>query len=243
MSEYSPQPAEGRPRFAPRLLPTVAMAAAAAVFCALGVWQLDRAGEKRELASAFDRAGAAIELRRLPQDAPRYQRVAARGTYDALHQFLIDNRVHAGQPGVHVLTPLVLADGSAVLVNRGWLPLEPSRRTLPAVAVDGEPRLVSGRIDELPRTPIELPARISGDWPKLMQYPRIEELAALLGRELHSRIVLLDSWEPDGYVREWAAPGVPPARHLAYAVQWFALAALAVVIWIVMSRRRPETQA
>jgi surfeit locus 1 family protein len=230
----------GRRRFAPRLRPTIAMVAGVAVFTALGVWQLDRAEQKRERLAEFERAGSAIELRRLPADAPRFQRVTARGHYDAAHQFLHDNRVHEGVPGVHVLTPLVLSDGAALLVNRGWLALEPARRHLPAVAVGTGPRTVSGLIDDLPRTPIELPARSGSGWPKLVQYPRTQALAALLDRELHPRILLLDSWEPDGYVRDWQPPGAPPARHVGYAVQWFAFAVLAIAIWIVMSRRREE---
>lgn len=230
----------GRRRFAPRPWPTAAMAAAVALFTALGLWQLDRAEEKRARLAEFERAGAAVDLRRLADEAPRFQRVTARGYYDATHQFLHDNRVHEGMPGVHVLTPLVLTDGSAVLVNRGWLPLEPARRTLPAVAVGTEPRQVSGLIDDLPRTPIELAARMGQGWPKLVQYPRLKELSSLLDRDLHPRVLLLDPWEPDGYVRAWRPPGAPPARHVAYAVQWFAFAFAAIAIWIVMSRQRGE---
>jgi cytochrome oxidase assembly protein ShyY1 len=65
------------------------------------------------------------------------------------------------------------------------------------------------------------------------------ELAAALGRDLAPRQVLLDSGVPDGYVREWTVPGTTPDRHLGYAVQWFALAALAGAIWLVLGFRRP----
>jgi surfeit locus 1 family protein len=241
MGEYSPHANSGRRRFAPKLLPTVTTLAAVAAFTALGVWQLGRAAEKRALLDDYRRAGAAVELRRLPSGAPRFQRVTAAGHYDAARQFLHDNRVHDGVPGVDVLTPLVLMDGSAVLVNRGWLPLDLSRRDLPEIAVGGERRGVNGFIDDLPRTPIELPVRTARDWPKLVQYPRMKELETLLGRELHPRVLLLDPSEPDGYVREWQPPGAPPSRHVAYAAQWFAFAAAAVIIWIVMSRPRQES--
>ena len=85
--------------------------------------------------------------RRLAPDAPRYQRVSLRGYYDSAHQFLLDNRSRDSVPGVEVLTPLVLDDGSAVIVNRGWLPFGPTRQDLPSVAVDGAKRNVVGRID------------------------------------------------------------------------------------------------
>jgi surfeit locus 1 family protein len=239
MSEYIPMP-KRVPRFAPRLVPTLLMCVAVAAFVALGRWQLGRAAERRAILEDFAADGPAVELRRLPDDAPRYQRVAARGHYDPERQFLLDNRVYAGRPGVHVLTPLVLNDGSAVIVDRGWLPYGRSRSDLPSIDVGADPRALSGRIDDLPRPPVELESRTPAGWPKVVQYPRMEELAALLDRELHPRLILLDPWEPDGYGRDWAPPGPMPARNLAYAVQWFAFAGVAVAAWIVVTIRRRE---
>ena len=57
-------------------------------------------------------------------------------------------------------------------------------------------------------------------------------------------LVLLDPGEPDGYVRNWSAPGFPPMRHIGYAVQWFALALTLLVIYVVTNlRRNPEVPA
>jgi surfeit locus 1 family protein len=217
---------------------TVAAIAAVLVFSALGNWQLGRAREKRALAADFTRAAPAIEFRALAGDAPRYQRVLARGSYDADRQFLLDNMSHAGRAGVLVLTPLLLADGSAVLVNRGWQSFGATRDALPGVAVTAGPRTVSGRLDDLPHPTIRLDSPQSAGWPRLVQYPRIEELSALLGRELYPRVILLDPDLPDGYVREWSVPGTTSDRHVGYAVQWFAFAALAVAIWIALGVRR-----
>jgi len=238
MREYSPVLNQGRSRYIPRPLATVATLGAVLVFIALGEWQLGRAAEKRALAASFTGAGPALEWRKLPADAPRFQRVTARGHYDPDRQFLLDNVSHAGRPGVQVLTPLVLGDGSAVLVNRGWLPFGATRQDLPAVTVTGESRSVAGHLDELPRPAIELEAAPATGWPRLVQFPRVEELSSLLGRELDSRIILLDPAEPDGYVREWVVPGTTAERHVGYAVQWFAFAALAVAIWFVLGLRR-----
>ncbi len=228
----------GRLRFLPRPFATLATVAAALVCAALGNWQLGRAQEKRALAADFARAGPTLELRSLPADAPRYQPVIARGHYDPERQFLLDNMSHAGRAGVMVLTPLVLADGGAVLVNRGWQPFGSTREALPEVAVMDEARSVTGRLDDLPQPPIRLDAPQASGWPRLVQYPFMNELAALLGRDLRPRMILLDPAEPDGYVREWVVPGTAPVRQLGYAVQWFAFAALAIAIWGVLSFRR-----
>jgi surfeit locus 1 family protein len=242
MREYS-RVLRPRSQFAPRPIPTVLAAAAVAAFVALGNWQLGRADEKRALSADFAAGGPAIEWRRLPGDAPRYQRVFLRGRYDPEHQFLLDNRSHESVAGVEVLTPLVLDDGSAVLVNRGWLPWGPTRGDLPPVDVGGEQRDVVGRIDELPRPGIWLKPPPAAGWPRLVQYPRMGELAAALGRELAARQVLLDPGVPDGYVRDWAVPGTTPDRHLGYALQWFAFAALAATIWLVLAFRKPGESA
>ena len=238
MREYSPVTNPRRSRFAPRLGPTLLTLAGVALFAAAGCWQLGRAAQKRALAADFAAGGPALEWHQLPPDAPRYQRVTLRGHYDPDRQFLLDNMAHESVAGLQVLTPLVLDDGSAVLVNRGWLPWGPSRGTLPEVAVDGGNRTVVGRIDDLPKPGIWLQAPPATGWPRLVQYPRMEELAAALGRELAPRQVLLDPAVPDGFVREWAVPGTPVDRHLGYAVQWFAFAAVAIALWLVLSFRR-----
>lgn len=214
------------------------MLAAVAAFAALGDWQLGRAAEKRALAADFLRPGPAMELPAAGKALPRYQRITARGSYDGTRQFLLDNRSHAGTAGVEVLTPLLLGDGTAVLVNRGWLPFGMDRRRLPEVAVADGPREVTGRFSELPRAPVVLAAPPSSAWPRLVNYPAPEELAAMLDHELRPGMILLDPGESDGYARDWQLTGTTPERHLGYAVQWFALAATAVAIWLALALKR-----
>ncbi len=238
MAEYSPVLNTRRSRFAPRPIPTILALAAIVLFAALGSWQLGRADEKRAMARNFNAGGPAIDWPQLPADAPRFQRVSLRGRYDADHQFLLDNMSHESVAGVQVLTPLVLDNGKAVLVNRGWLPFGATRQDLPPVDVDGEKRTVVGRLDELPRPGIWLKGPATSGWPRLVQYPGMAELSAALGRELAPRQVLLDPGVPDGYVRDWIVTGTTPDRHLGYAVQWFAFAALAGAIWFVLSLRK-----
>ncbi|MGH8249449.1 MAG: SURF1 family protein [Steroidobacteraceae bacterium] len=238
MREYSPVLNRVRSRFAPRLVPSLAALAAVLLFVALGNWQLGRAAGKRALAADFAASGPALVLNAGGATLPRYQRVTVRGNYDHERQFLLDNMSHAGRPGVQVLTPLLLDDGEAVLVNRGWLPYGATRQDLPDVAVTDWPRRVTGRLDELPRPPVELESPPAKGWPRLVQFPRIEELSSALDRDLKPRVILLDADQPDGYVRAWTIPGTAADRHLGYAVQWFAFAALAIAIWFATSRRR-----
>lgn len=227
-----------RLRFAPRPWPTVLTVAAAALFVALGNWQLDRAAGKRALAADFTRGGPALPLAQAGVAPPRYLQVAVRGHYDPDHQFLLDNSSHDGQAGIQVLTPFLMTDGRAVLVNRGWLPWGENRAVLPAVTVAADERTVTGRLDLLPRPPIELTSTPGSDWPRLVSFPRMDELATQLRRELQPQQILLDATGRDGYARDWRLPGTTAERHLGYAVQWFAFAATAIAIWFALSLRR-----
>src|SRR5437660_303243 len=75
-------------------------------------------------------------------------------------------------------------------------------------------------------------------WPKVTSYPRAAELGAALGAPLAARILLLDPQAPFGYVRDWQPPGLAPLRHLAYAIQWWSFATLALIVWAILSTRR-----
>lgn len=227
---------------------TLMTLAAIAAAVSLGRWQLHRAQEKRALYAAF--AAGTGTLRDLGADTPalpRYQHVRATGHYDPDHQVLIDNMSNAeDQPGYYVITPFELAGGGRLLVNRGWVALGPSRAIKPRVEVSASPREIQGRTDHLPRAGLQIGRRapLSPPYPVVANFPTREEIAALMHERRWSdaaELVLLDPTQPDGYVREWHPPGLPPMRHIAYAVQWFGLAAAAAVIFVVGNwrRRRP----
>lgn len=228
---------------------TLLTAASIVLFVMLGRWQLHRAQQSQALQTQF-RAGTDA-LTDLDVHAvatlPRYARVAVHGHYDGAHQFLLDNMSHDGYPGYEVLTPLTMADGRTVIVNRGWVPLSESRRDLPNIALPADPpgntrtAATTGRLDNLPVPGIALghaPPAPGGSWPKLASFPTMADLSAALGRPLQPRQLLLDADQPLGYVRDWQAPGLSPARHLSYAVQWWAFAAAAAVLYGWLNRRR-----
>ena len=228
-------------RFAPRLHWTVLALAGIALFASLGRWQLDRAEQKRVLFEGFAAgASSAVDLPGTFEPVDRYRRVRARGAYDASRQFLLDNMSHEGTPGYHVLTPLIQPDGRIVLVDRGFIPLPASRGALPALPVGSETREVTGRADRLPRPAVELQAPPVSGWPRLVSFPRMEDVQQALGAETYPQVLLLDPGESDGYLRDWRAPGMAPEQHVGYAVQWFGLALAVAVTWAILSFRPRE---
>jgi surfeit locus 1 family protein len=214
------------------------------LFVMFGRWQWDRAAESRARAERFEAAAATQTLTAAPanleEGGDRFRTLDVRGAYLPNRQVLLDNVVHDGVAGYQVLTALRADAGSPLLlVNRGWLPASPDRRVLPDVAVDGAPRSVRGRLDYFPRPGLRLensrppaPQEVT-----VLSYPDAADLAAVLGERVHDYQVLLDAGEPDGYLREWHAPGLAPERHLAYAGQWFLFAAGAVAAAVVIATR------
>lgn len=237
-----------RRAFHPGLWPSLIVAALLILLVGLGFWQLDRAEQKRVLLEEYEQrpqqAALRLDAAATLEPALRYRQAWARGRYDPAHQFLLDNRVHQGRAGYQVLTPLRLAHSdAAVLVNRGWVPQGRTRADLPPLPVQSEGVItVEGMIDYPPEDPFSLgegEARAPG-WPKVLQQIDFELQSRQLDARLLPVILLLDPAQPDGFVRQWAP--IPerfgPARHVGYAVQWFALA-LALVILFYWAVRRP----
>jgi cytochrome oxidase assembly protein ShyY1 len=114
-----------------RWLGYFAIAVAFAIVCALfGMWQWDRRNEavrqNDQIAANYDHAPVPLDGV-LPRagtwhDDLTWLRTSVTGRYDTDHQLLVRNRVHNGQPGFEVLTPLVTAEGRAFVVDRGWVP-------------------------------------------------------------------------------------------------------------------------
>jgi len=230
--------------FSPGAFTTLLTIVLIALLISLGRWQLRRADEKRALFDSF--AAGTDATRMIDLGTPllrRFQHIEAGGHYDQSRQVLIDNMVNAEQAGYFVITPFALTGGGWILVNRGWVPLGASRAERPAIAVAGDTRRLRGRADNMPSPGIQLgiKAELAPPYPVVAAFPSRREIAGLLHESSWSSaadLVLLDPGEPDGYVRHWSAPGFPPMRHIAYAVQWFALALTLLVIYVVTNLRR-----
>lgn len=214
------------------------------VFIDLGVWQLQRAEQKRQFFAAFEQSGRADALTVLLSDdaaaAARFRGLRLRGHYDGAHQILLDARVSNDQAGYEVLTPFASA-GGAILVNRGWIAASSERSRLPDVAITDDDREVSGRISMLPAPAWRMSRGAKdtdGTWPRRLLFPTAAEISAAVGYPLHNYQLLLGAREPNGYLRDWRPAVMHPEQHLAYAVQWFALAVTLIVLYVAVNLKR-----
>lgn len=219
-------------RFRPGLAPTLLVLVCLPVFVGLGFWQLERAEEKLRLQAEYDAraSGPPVTVAPYPQRAEQLQfyRVRARGHYDPGYQVLLDNRVHQGRAGYHVLTPLRIEGGELrVLVNRGWVPLGADRTQLPHIEAPPGLQEITG-IATVPAEQVFSlgdPTPVTRHWPQVWQHMDLRQYAALVPFPVQPVVVLLDPELPGGYVRDWQRLDSGIAVHQGYAVQWFALAA------------------
>lgn len=225
--------------FKPGLAASLGLIVALPLFVSLGVWQLHRADEKKEL--------IALQQQRM-QDQPltlraeepslegiRYRRVIVSGEYDVDHQFLLDNQIHRQSPGYHVLTPLRIAGTeAAVLVNRGWIPLGSNRSELPKLDIRQPTVRIAGTAERFPDVGLRLEgAEIpTPGWPAVVQVVDPARIGERLGYAVLPYQILADETAGEGYVRAWKENRPDPGKNLGYALQWFLFALVALVLYV-----------
>ena len=212
---------------------------------ALGFWQLQRAEEKAQLSAAWEarQQQAPTPLASL-WDAPAselaYRPVSLRGSF-VDEYFLLDNRILEGRFGYEVLGILRLQDsGALVLVNRGWIAGDPARRALPDVPRVEGPLVLVGSVYVAPGAPYLLAEQqLLPGWPKVLQAVEMDRLVPVLGALAEGAVfpypVRLDRDQPGALAVHWQVVNVSPQKHRAYAVQWFAMAAVLLVFYLLRS--------
>ncbi len=215
------------------------------LFTALGMWQLDRAEQKRATFSEFERRGHAsiVDLNRSVDDdaaLPGY-RATAQGHYIGA-TILLDNQVHRGRAGYLVYSVFEL-DGreESMLVNRGWINTGADRSVAPKLATPTISQKLAGRLSLPPQGGLRLEGSdmiepLTADLWRVQAIDFVA-LTKTLGLELLPITLLLHSDAPHGFVRAWTPPATDENRHLGYAFQWFALAVTVVVVTLVVTLR------
>lgn len=225
------------------------------VMVELGFWQMHR--HERRVAqneliadNLAARPVPVTELTSPGHTVPRadyWRHVTATGTYDTAHEVVVRRRTDNDERvGVHVLTPLVLADGRAVLVNRGWVPAAADQTAYPAVppAPKGEVT-VTGRLMADETTGASGIKDLSGLPPRQIMLIDSAQQAKGLGRPVLGGYLQQTAPEPAGGTPELIAEPDHDSigAHMAYAVQWWLFAAGVPVGWVVLVRREKRDRA
>lgn len=234
-------------KFRFRWVPTLLLALPIPLFVGLGIWQIDRADQKREQTRLLSERAKLSPyqvgpLAVAPEDL-RYRALQARGAYDAAGQILIENRRHNNRTGFHVITPLRIDDSEMrVLVNRGWIPADTDGNPPPAPVPGGE-TMVTGttHIPAPPALVLHGGIDAAQNWGTRWPYLTVDLFAARTGYPVQPVVILLDKDAPGGFQRTWPREMPKEGMHIGYAIQWFAFALIALVLWLRLSLVR-ETE-
>jgi surfeit locus 1 family protein len=231
----------GEWRFRPRWVPFLLLFVPAGICAGLGVWQLDRAAQKRALAAelAAREALPPLAIGDAPVDAEavRHRPVTARGELETTGQIYIEGRRRAGKTGFFVVTPLRIAGSDRrVLVNRGWVGETGAKVPTGEVVVSG--------VADVPSPPALV--LHSGDdagkaWGDRWPYLTLPLFAATVPYPLQTIVVLQDPADAHGFVREWPRELPKEGMHIGYAVQWFAFALIGLVVFLRLSFVRGDS--
>jgi cytochrome oxidase assembly protein ShyY1 len=233
-----------RLRFRFRAVPFAATVALVALGIALGNWQTRRAAEKTALQARLEQrtAAPALVLDAAAQDpaAVEFRRVVVTGEFVPNWPLYLDNRPLDGRSGFIFLMPFKIAGSHKhVLVERGWLPLDPAGRAIPqpptpagTVTIEGIAVARPARVMQLGTPPALKPGAI-------VQNLEVGDFAAASGLDMQP--FLLEQTGPgvpgETLVRKWPAPATDVDRHRGYAFQWYALAAMAFVFFVITGFR------
>ena len=207
----------------------------------LGSWQQKRSLEKAAMEQQH-RVALPLSLEKAITQGSRFSSVDVSGHYDANRHILLDNQIWQGRAGVYVFTPFYTTEGVNILVNRGWLPLAPDRKTMPDIPTPQHELVLKGILNTLP-----VPGRILGSadqlrqeqWPQLVTYLNLLDISESLDTPLENWVIQLSKSETDGFDgRDWKPVFMSSERHKGYAFQWFALVAACVVMWVYLGFRK-----
>ena len=224
-----------------------------AVFCALGAWQLERAAYKETVLMRFHNAATASLVSLTDARAERapdaYPHVKVTGRLQGDLVYLLDDQMRSGRLGVMVFVPfLPEASTRTLLVNLGFLAkMGADTTTLPDIPpIPDHPVTLTGIYAPPPLPGLKLggnPLVREKNWPKLVTWIDTQQIADDLHTRVYPDVLLTDPDPHSAYIRSWTANVMQPARHRAYALQWFSFAIAAIVMFVVLHRVRHDEAA
>ena len=232
-----------------RLIPFIAAAIAIAIGISLGQWQTRRAQEKQAIESKLGARESAPPLA-LGAVAPavedlEFRRVVIKGEFIRDWPVYLDNRPYKGAAGLYLLMPLKIAGSTEhILIARGWLARNMTDRAkLPVLVTPAGEVEIQGVIRRNPGHLLQLGKAESLRPHAIVQNADVAEFAAASKLPLLPFIVEQTNDTQDGLVREWPRPSSGIDKHRGYAFQWYGLAAMAFIFFVVTGFGRGTRQS
>ena len=205
---------------------------------ALGFWQLDRADEKQRILNQYNAnqqaSPAGVEGLQSRTNL-QYRSAWLEGELDAKRRIILDNRVANGKPGYQILEALNVAGmEQMILVNRGWVPASLDRNILPQIeAVEGQVKFRGVLYQSLGGYRLDDGISQVAEWPARVGWITAERAEELFAESFFPYQLRLDQDSPGALQTGWPTVSVQPAKHTGYAVQWFAMALVLLVMTVI----------
>jgi len=199
----------------------------------LGFWQLDRAEEKRQLLDAPQILLTTLNNITL---ANLHQPIRLSGYFDNEHPILLDNQINNKQAGYHLYLPFT-SQHRTILVNLGWIRATQQRSQLPKIKRFEGDFSITGNLSLPQGSPLLLGdnAMMTEQGVLRVQKTVTSDIQSHIPYELAPLLLQLDNDTKLGFIKNWTITVMPPEKHIAYAVQWFALGAaifVSSIIWL-----------
>jgi len=235
--------------FKPKWYWLVLVIAILTILIRLGFWQLNRAAEKEQFLELRQRNELLTELPVFDiakeKELFLFRPIEFDGTFTPDTYWLVDNKISQGRVGYHVIALAVTPQNQAVLVNLGWIQGFADRSKLPEIVLPENVKQVKGRLYIGDSNQFLTSDHSSFEKNSVIPQIVFSEIAQEIVQyapdlELKNYVIQLSEEETYGYVRQWQGELMPPEKHFAYAVQWYALAAALMVIFIIVNLKRVE---
>ena len=210
------------------------------ILVSLGIWQLSRYQDKLKLEQVYEYRRQLPSLNFsevLAYKDPLYLPLTVSGRFDPERYFLLDNQIYQGKPGYGLLMPFITDKGEWLLVDRGWLPLV-DRDTFPEISTPAGQQTITGNVYRSFGQSFLLTDDLwQIHWPKRIQSLDFNRVQATLGRNIPAMTLVLNENQPGAEQFRPISLNMKSAKHLGYAIQWFAMALVLVGLYIYRLRR------
>lgn len=249
----------GKRTFAPSLLPLLGFVLLFPVLINLGFWQLSRADEKRQIIENLELKAQQAEIpleQALEAETPDYSAVVAKGQPIHDVHFVVDNQKQNGKLGYEIFAvwqlekPLTTGE-KYILVSRGWLPRKDFYQKTPEIPRfndefdDGfdEKHIQGNLYYSKGDNPVVAQnaqwQKVDGNW-LIGQFDlqTIRAKVAQLGYDVAPFVIRQKAQLGSPFVRHWQVVASPPEKHIAYAIQWFGMGLVLVILFIILNLKR-----
>lgn len=219
--------------------PTVIFFCLFLMVLSLGIWQIDRGYNKKELENTFlERQSQPVEEIKYNDisESDLYKNVVLEGKF--LNQiFFLDNKIFDGKPGVKVFVPFESGENGLIMVSRGWIEFN-DRNRLPSIDIEKNGLKLQGILRPESQDFVltnEVMKEIKN--PMLVQTINLKEISDYLGKPLSPYILELSELSNSAFTKTWQPINLSSYRHFGYAVQWFGLGLVLIVGYLFFLRK------